>query len=539
MRIAIAQINCLVGDIAGNCEKILHWSVTARRQYHAGMVIFPELALVGYPPDDLLSRPALHERVRAGLDRIANASKDIDIIVGYPEQAGDRLYNACAWLRHGAIYKNYRKQTLPNYGVFDDKRHFSSGEALALGEIDGIPACLSICEDLWTPDQARNSKQAGARLLININASPFHDGKHEQRLALLGARVRETGLGIIYANLVGGQDEVVFDGASLAMDSSGNLALAAPHFTEGMYCLELKADAGAVTLRAEGPQEPAPDTLARCYGALVAGVHDYVGKNNFHGAVLGLSGGIDSALTLCIAVEALGAGNIEALLMPSPYTAPMSIEDAELLAARLGVAHRRISIAEPMQAFANALAPAFAGRAADVTEENIQARCRGVLLMAVSNKTGRLVLATGNKSELSVGYATLYGDMAGGFAPLKDVFKTRVYQLAEFVNRNGEVIPARTIQRPPTAELRPGQKDVDSLPPYPVLDPILDLYIEQQQSPGQITRRGFDPVTVRRVVEMVDRSEYKRRQAAPGVKISGRAFGRDRRYPMTSGYRED
>ncbi|MBI1731775.1 MAG: NAD+ synthase [Gammaproteobacteria bacterium] len=539
MRIAIAQINLLVGDIDGNCDRILHWSELARTQQRAGLVIFPELALVGYPPDDLLLRPALHDRVRRALKRITAAAGDIDIIVGYPEQADNRLYNSCAWLRRGALYRNYRKQNLPNYGVFDEKRHFISHEALALGEIGGIPVSPSVCEDLWTPDQARCSSAAGAKLLININASPFHAGKYEERAALLEMRVRETGMAIIYANLVGGQDEVVFDGASIAMDGAGRLILTAPHFSEGLHCLELGADKGAVTLHADMPPEPPPSQDARCYGALVLGVRDYARKNRFRGAVLGLSGGIDSALTLCITVDALGAENVEALAMPSRHTADISNHDAELLAARLGVRCRRISIEEPARAFSGALAPLFAGLPPDVTEENIQARCRGVLLMAVSNKSGRLVLATGNKSELSVGYATLYGDMAGGFAPLKDVFKTQVYRLAEHVNRAGEIIPRRTIERPPTAELRPDQKDEDTLPPYSVLDPILERYIEQQQNPGKIIAAGFDPATVRRVVRMVDGSEYKRRQAAPGVKVSQRAFGRDRRYPITSGYAED
>lgn len=538
MRIAIAQINLLVGDIDGNCDKMLQWAKRAREEQRAGMVVFPELALVGYPPDDLLLRPALHERVRAALPRLVTASRGIDIIVGYPEQAGEQLYNSCAWLRGGAVYRTYRKQELPNYGVFDEKRHFSPGTETVLGDIDGLPVALSVCEDLWTPDQARSSSAAGAQALININASPFHAGKHEERIALLADRVRETGLAIIYANLIGGQDEVVFDGASLAMDGSGSLALTAAHFAEGLFCVELRNDTGKAVLRADLPAQAPPAADARDYAALVLGVRDYAHKNHFRGAVLGLSGGIDSALTLCIAVDALGAENVEALALPSQFTADISLTDAELLATRLGVPCRHISIDELTRAFDAALAPIFTGLAPDVTEENIQARCRGVLLMAVSNKTGRLVLATGNKSELSVGYATLYGDMAGGFAPLKDVFKTQVYRLCEFVNRDAEVIPHRTLTRAPTAELRPDQKDEDSLPTYPVLDQILERYIEQQQSPGQIIGDGFDAATVRRVVAMVDRSEYKRRQAAPGVKISRCAFGRDRRYPITSGYQE-
>ena len=538
MRIAIAQINLHVGDIAGNADRMIRMIDAARDGHRARLVIFPELALTGYPPEDLLLRPELYRQVERAMQQIARAAKGIDAIVGLPRSDSGRLYNCCIYLRDGAVAATYRKRVLPNYGVFDEKRHFTPGEALQIVQVDDIPVSLSICEDLWTPEHARESAQKGAALLININASPYHAEKQAERMELLSQRVRETGLGIIYVNLVGGQDELVFDGGSLAIDTSGQCVLHAPLFEEGLFLIDAEMRLGKACLRNPRPETPAPGRLESIYRALVLGVHDYVVKNGFPGVVVGLSGGVDSALTLCIAVDAIGAERVQALVMPSRYTAPMSIDDARLLCARLGVRHDTVSIEKPFQSFADVLAPLFQGLPADATEENIQARCRGILLMAVSNKTGKMVLTTGNKSEMSVGYATLYGDMAGGFAPLKDVSKLLVYELSKWRNREAEVIPARTIERAPSAELRPDQKDEDSLPPYSVLDPILERYVERDQSPEEIVRAGFDAATVRRVVSMVDRAEYKRRQAAPGVKISKRAFGRDRRYPITSGYRE-
>jgi NAD+ synthase (glutamine-hydrolysing) len=402
----------------------------------------------------------------------------------------------------------------------------------------GIPVALSICEDLWTPAHARECAAAGAQLLVNINASPYDAGKLRERQDLVERRRSESGLGIIYANLVGGQDELIFDGGSMAVDASGTLVLLAPQFTEGLHIVHVETRGAAVALRSETGVVPETERAESIYRALVLGVRDYVDKNGFKGVVIGLSGGVDSALTLCIAVEALGAERVEGLLMPSRYTATMSTEDARTLADALGVRHHTVSIEPPFRAFAEVLKPVFAGMREDTTEENIQARCRGILLMAVSNKTGRIVLTTGNKSELSVGYATLYGDMAGGFAPLKDVFKTTVYDIARWINRGRAVIPERSISRPPTAELRENQTDQDSLPPYEILDPILERYVELDQPPEEIIAAGFDADTVRRVAAMVDRNEYKRRQAPPGVKISQRAFGRDRRYPITSRYRE-
>jgi NAD+ synthase (glutamine-hydrolysing) len=502
------------------------------------LVVFPELAVTSYPPEDLLLRPGLYGQVRAALEEIARSAHGIDILAGYPESADGRIYNSCAWLRDGAVLVNYRKRLLPNYGVFDEKRYFTPGDNIQLLSMHGLPIALSICEDLWTPEHALECAAGGARLLINVNASPYHSVKLRERVALLERRSSESGLAIIYANLVGGQDELVFDGGSLAVDSRGQPALAAPQFVEGLYVLDIELRAGEVRMRSETAPAPEPDRVESIYGALVLGVRDYVTKNRFDGVVIGLSGGVDSALTLCVAVEALGAGRVQALLMPSRYTSSMSVEDAIALADRLGVAHHTVSIEPPFTAFTEVLKPVFAGRREDATEENIQARCRGILLMAVSNKTGNMVLTTGNKSEMSVGYATLYGDMAGGFAPLKDVFKTTVYEIAGWLNRDGELIPGRTLTRAPSAELRADQKDVDSLPPYDILDPILERYVELDQRPEDIVAAGFAADTVRRVVAMVDNNEYKRRQAPPGIKISQRAFGRDRRYPITSRYRE-
>jgi len=538
MRVALAQLNFHLGDVAGNAAKMAESIAVARDRHHADLVVFPELAVTSYPPDDLLLRPGLYGQVRSALDRIAGAARGVDVVTGYPEFAGGRIYNCCAWLRDGKVVVDYRKRVLPNYGVFDEKRYFTPGEDLGLLTAHGIPIALSICEDLWTPDHARDCAARGARLLININASPYDAGKLVERRKLLERRRAESGLAILYANLVGGQDELIFDGGSMALDSAGRFALVAPQFTEGLHLVDVAPLGDAIGLRSETGVVPDPGRAESVYRALVLAVRDYVDKNGFKGVVIGLSGGVDSALTLCIAVEALGAGRVQGLLMPSRYTAQISIDDARELADTLGVEHRTIPIEPLTGAFAEALRPLFTGLRADTTEENIQARCRGILLMAISNKTGRMVLATGNKSEMSVGYATLYGDMAGGFAPLKDVFKTTVYDIARWLNRDRVVIPERTITRAPTAELRENQKDEDSLPPYEILDPILERYVELDQQPEEIIAAGFVAETVRRVAAMVDNNEYKRRQAPPGAKISQRAFGRDRRYPITSRYRE-
>ena len=538
MRITIAQINTLVGDIAGNTQKIIRCAMEARDRQGSGLVIFPELAVTGYPPEDLLYRPDLYRQTARALADISSASESIDIIVGHPEREHEKIYNACSYLAAGRVQARYRKRVLPNYSVFDEKRYFTPGADTCIVDLDGVPTALTICEDLWEPAPSVDAARHGARLLININASPYHHRKLEQRRNLLQARAAETGLAIAYVNLVGGQDELVFDGASLIIAPDGRFLFQAPEFDEGLFTVELGPGRGTPSIRSVYALPATPVREQSIYRALVTGIRDYVHKNGFNGAVLGLSGGIDSALTLCLAVDALGADNVEALIMPSRYTAAMSIEDSVTLAQTLGARHHTVPIDRSVDTLQESLSPLFANLPADTTEENIQARCRGLLLMAVSNKTGRLVLATGNKSEMAVGYATLYGDMAGGFAPLKDVFKTLVYRLCRWRNAERPDIPQRIIERAPSAELRPDQKDEDTLPPYDVLDAILERYIELDRSTAEITSEGFDAETVNRVARMVDRNEYKRRQGAPGIKITERAFGRDRRYPITSAYRE-
>jgi NAD+ synthetase len=440
----------------------------------------------------------------------------------------------------GKVQKTYYKQNLPNYGVFDEKRYFSPGGKSCVFDLNGIPSALSICEDIWDKAACLQARTDGARLMFNINASPYHCDKITLREQLLKERVAESELNIVYLNLVGGQDELVFDGGSMAIDNRGNITIHAPQFEEGLFVIEFSAsdqDQDRFSPVTHLPEQNL-DRDESVYQALVLGVRDYVRKNGFSGAIIGLSGGIDSALTLCIAVDALGNENVEAVIMPSRYTSPISVVDAANIAKTLGVTSHNLSIEHPFKAFTDCLQPLFADLPADITEENLQARCRGLLLMAISNKTGKLVLTTGNKSEMAVGYATLYGDMAGGFAPLKDISKTLVYKLSDWRNRKSPVIPQRVINRPPTAELKENQLDQDTLPPYEILDPILERYIELDQNPEEIIMAGFDGETVKKIIRMVDHNEYKRRQSAPGVRITQRAFGRGRRYPITSGYRE-
>jgi NAD+ synthase (glutamine-hydrolysing) len=537
MRIAIAQTNLCVGNIKENTKKIIRIVEDARTQ-SADLVIFPELALCGYPPEDLLLRRALYTQIESSLQQLEHVSDEIGIIIGFPKWTEQGIYNACSFIQNGIQQSTYYKQNLPNYGVFDEKRYFSPGLDSCLIDLQGIPTALSICEDLWTPKVAKQAEQAGARLLININASPYHADKLAEREKILAERVHATGLNIIYLNLVGAQDELVFDGASMVVNQTDDIVFRAPQFEEGLYMLDVQQNNDKLTFGFSLPSANVLSRLESIYQALVLGVRDYVRKNGFSGAVIGLSGGIDSALTLAIAVDALGAENVEVLIMPSRYTANMSNEDATEMAELLSVKFHILPIELPYSAFTELLQPLFVDLPTDTTEENIQARSRGVLMMAVSNKTGKLVLTTGNKSEMAVGYATLYGDMAGGFAPLKDLSKTLTYELANWRNLPKKVIPQRIIDRPPSAELRPDQKDEDSLPSYDILDPILERYIELDQSPDEIVEAGFERETVLEIVRMVDRNEYKRRQAAPGVRITKRAFGRDRRYPITSGYKE-
>jgi NAD+ synthase (glutamine-hydrolysing) len=536
LRIALAQINLFVGDVAGNTKRIIDAAADARDRLKADLVLFPELSLCGYPPEDLLFHKGLRRQVAAALERVRTEVSGPAVMVGYPEYADDGIYNAAAVLRDGEMLANYRKQELPNYRVFDEKRYFKHGQDTRIVELNGIKVALLICEDIWEPKPARAAKAAGAQLLVIINGSPYSLHYQERRERVVRERALDSGLPVVYCNLLGGQDELVFDGGSFVMNASGEVVQRCPPYEEGLYLAEIDLVDGKAVPR---PGEIAPllSEEESVYRALVLGVRDYVGKHGFPGVVIGLSGGIDSALTLAIAVDALGADRVHAVMMPSRYTSTMSLEDAAEEARRLGVRYDVISIEGMFASALDALKDVFAGRDPDTTEENIQARCRGLLLMAISNKTGRMVLTTGNKSEMAVGYATLYGDMAGGFAPIKDCSKLLVFRLANYRNSVSPVIPQRVIERPPSAELRPDQKDSDSLPPYEVLDPILELFIEDDLSVDEITARGFDRATVGRVLDMVKRNEYKRRQAPPGVRISDRAFGRDWRYPITSGYR--
>ncbi|MAT92345.1 MAG: NAD+ synthase [Halioglobus sp.] len=534
LNILMAQLNTLVGDFEGNTAKVIDTIVQAEARHAAPVVVFPELTLSGYPPEDLLLRPSIALRVQQSLDRILAAVGDAWVVLGYPRMRDDGLHNVAAVLHRGEIVAEYSKQCLPNYQVFDEKRYFVPGGAPCVVQIQGVPVGLSICEDIWEEGPAASAAAAGAELLININSSPYHRGKRQERWDLVSGRARQTGMAIVYVNQVGGQDELVFDGGSFAVNPDGAVSAAVPNFEEGLYWLRYAA-AGR---RLEGlAVSPPMDELEATWRALVLGVRDYVDKNGFRGVVLGLSGGVDSALTLAVAVAALGPDRVEAVMMPFRYTAQMSVEDAAEQSALLGVTHKVISIEPIYEAFMHSLAEEFAGTEVDTTEENLQARCRGVLLMSISNKKGYLVLTTGNKSEMAVGYSTLYGDMAGGFDVLKDVPKTLVFQLCRYRNTLGPCIPQRVIDRPPSAELRPDQKDEDSLPPYDILDRILELYVEEDYSAQAIIATGMDRDHVHRVVRLVDLNEYKRRQAPIGVRITRRGFGRDRRYPITSGWK--
>jgi NAD+ synthase (glutamine-hydrolysing) len=537
MRIFMAQINTVVGDFAGNAEQVLASVRTACEQVADPVVVFPELTLSGYPPEDLLLRPSLSRRVEtclAGL--LESLPRAAWVILGYPVERDASLYNCAGVLHAGSLVAEYRKRELPNYQVFDEKRYFTPGSEACIVEVQGRRLGLTICEDIWVREPAAAAAAAGAELLINLNASPFHRGKQDQRLALVAQRARDHGMPIVYVNQVGGQDELVFDGGSFAVDAAANVVALAPRFETALQSLQVSGPPQAPAL-GDGTIAESLDELAATWQALVLGTRDYVNKNGFPGVVLGLSGGVDSALTLAIAVDALGPERVEAVMMPFRYTSDISIADAAEQSDTLGVRHGVISIEPMYEAFLEALAPEFAGLAPDTTEENLQARCRGVLLMSISNKKGSLVLTTGNKSELAVGYSTLYGDMAGGFDVIKDVPKTLVYALCRYRNSRGPCIPERVIERPPSAELAPDQKDEDSLPPYDVLDRILELYVEQDFSAEAIIDEGIAREHVERAVRLVDLNEYKRRQAPIGVRISQRGFGRDRRYPITSAWR--
>jgi NAD+ synthase (glutamine-hydrolysing) len=534
----MAQLNLVVGDVDGNTSRIVAATVAARDQHRADVVLLPELAVSGYPPEDLLFHSGMRAQVTTSIERLKREVRGITLIAGYPEYDGTRIFNAAIVIRDGVVLANHRKACLPNYRVFDEKRYFTPGTEPTVLELNGVKAGVLVCEDVWDSQPAAQARAAGAQVLLVINASPYEVGKQAQReQQIVRSRVAETGIPLVFLNLLGGQDELVFDGNSFVMDAHGQVTQRAPAFTEGMYVVDLAVDAAGVVTPVPGDIVPLQGQEESVYGALVQGTRDYVDKHRFPGVVLGLSGGVDSALTLCIAVDALGANRVHSVAMPSRYTSQMSKHDAALQAAWLHVEHSEISIEGMFEATLAALHEEFAGRPPDTAEENIQSRCRGVLLMGISNKTGRMLLTTGNKSEMAVGYATLYGDMAGGFAPIKDCNKLLVYQLCAWRNAQSPVIPPRVIERPPSAELRHDQKDTDSLPPYEILDPILEAFIEEDLSVDQIAARGFDRKTVGRILDLVKRNEYKRRQAPPGVRVSGRAFGRDWRYPITSGYK--
>jgi NAD+ synthase (glutamine-hydrolysing) len=573
LSIALAQINTIVGNLTGNTEKILS-HLDRARELGVDLIAFPELAVPGYPPEDLLLKPSFVEANLQALDRIARAADGLTAIVGYVDRDDD-IYNAAAVLDRGQVAGVYHKTYLPNYSVFDEERYFRSGECPLVFQLGEAKVGVNICEDIWYPaGPTKTQALAGAQLVVNISASPYHAGKGLSRERMLATRAADNVVFMAFCNLVGGQDELVFDGGSVIVDELGNVIARAALFEEDLLVADL--DLGAVfrqrlhdprlrkeraSLSTEAAQcitlappptrlkppsplsahiAPRPDRPAEVYGALVLGVGDYVRKNGFQRVVIGLSGGIDSALTACIAVDALGAGNVTTVFMPSRYSSTASEEDARQLAAALGIDYRTIPIDSTFQAYLDVLAGPFAGTEPGVAEENVQARIRGNILMALSNKFGWMVLTTGNKSEMSVGYATLYGDMAGGFAAIKDVPKDLVYALSRYVNEREarEVIPQRIFDKAPTAELRHNQTDQDTLPPYPVLDGILHAYVEEDRSLEQIVALGYDRETAIDVIRMVDRAEYKRRQAPPGIRITPRAFGKDRRLPITNRYRE-
>jgi len=532
MRIALAQQNQMLGDLAGNARSLLG-SIRQGRTAGAALVVTPELSLCGYPPEDLLLRPAFLDACAAELAALAVEVRDVVAVIGFPERSDGVRYNAAAVVRNGRVDAVYRKQRLPNYTVFDEDRYFEPGSAPCAFDVDGVRCGLIICEDCWFPEPAAQARGAGAQLVIVPNGSPYHTVQQAARRAEVGARIAENRLPFVYVNRVGGQDELVFDGASFVMDANGAIAQQLPAWHETLAIAEFD---GATPRPVRGELDPALEP--NVYEALVMGVRDYVAKNRFPGVLLGLSGGVDSALTLAVAVDALGAQRVRAIMMPSQYSASISLEDAREMASIVGVRYDEIPIRPMFDAFLGSLRDEFAGLAPDAAEENIQARIRGTLLMALSNKFGSIVLTTGNKSEMAVGYATLYGDMAGGFAVLKDISKTLVYRLCHYRNRLGRVIPERIITRPPSAELRPNQVDQDSLPPYDVLDAILEAYVERNEAPADIVAQGLPADAVRRVVRLIKINEYKRRQAAVGIRITPRGFGKDWRYPITSAWNE-
>jgi NAD+ synthase (glutamine-hydrolysing) len=543
----MAQLNPLVGDIYANTQLVMDKSIEASRELKADVIVFSELMLTAYPPEDLLLRPSMELRIAEALNNIKRFSKEtpevqeLYIVLGYPAVRGDHLYNMAGVIHQGELIAEYAKQCLPNYQVFDEKRYFDEGSEACIFDINGLPVALTVCEDIWEPGPTQQATDQGAKLMLNLNASPFHVGKAGRRQQVLKERALQSNMPIIYTNQLGGQDELIFDGGSMAVDRDGTLRTSAPLFEEGLYLavveIEDLSTAGNLSCSIK-PGEIAPtlSEQASAYQALVLGVRDYVNKNHFAGIALGLSGGIDSGLTIAIAVDALGKDRVHAVMMPFKYTSQMSLDDAAEQAEMLGVKYSVIPIEPIYNTYMAALEEEFSGTERDTTEENLQARCRGVIMMAISNKKRLMVLTTGNKSEMAVGYATLYGDMVGGYGVLKDTYKTLVFELARYRNTLSPAIPVRVIERPPSAELAPDQKDTDSLPDYDQLDEMLELYIEHDYSADAIVAEGFDKETVYRVVRLVDLNEYKRRQAPMGARITPRGFGRDRRYPTTSGW---
>ncbi|UTV98300.1 NAD+ synthase [Marinomonas rhizomae] len=539
LRIAMAQLDMLVGDITKNTQSVIDAANKARDEERADVVVFPELTLTGYPPEDLLLRSSLDQRIESALAKLLAEIRDIYVVVGYPRRIDGELFNCAGVIYQGDLLVEYAKQKLPNFLVFDDKRYFSEGREAGLVDIKGVTVGLSICEDIWHPEPIAQAKAAGAELILNLNASPYHIEKMGEREELLHQRATESTLPIVYVNYMGAQDELVYEGGSFVVNAKGEKIMQAPWFEAGLFCIDMIVDESQPNKvePVAGVIAQTLDVEASVYQAMVLGLRDYITKNRFKGIVLGLSGGIDSALSLAVAVDAIGADRVQAIMMPYTYTSSISLHDAEEEANLLGVKYSVLPIESMVSAFTDVLAPEFEGYAKDTTEENLQARTRGVTLMAISNKKGYMVLTTGNKSEMAVGYATLYGDMVGGYSVLKDVFKTLVFKLCRYRNTLGYVIPERVITRPPSAELAPDQKDEDSLPSYDILDEILRMYIEEDQSADAIlATKKFDRDTVYRVLRLVDVNEYKRRQAPTGVRITARGFGRDRRYPITNGW---
>lgn len=540
---ALSQLNPVVGDLVGNEHKVLADYARAESE-GCHVVVYPELTVTGYPPEDLLLKNSFVRHNRATVERIAAATNDCVAVVGFVDNDHDSLYNAVALCRNGQIVGTYRKQLLPNYSVFDEDRYFTPGASVLDGHpagvfsIHGVTVGISVCEDIWYADgPARAQAAHGARVLLNLNGSPYHQGKHDEREDMLTQRARETNSAIVYVNQAGAQDELVFEGSSVVVAANGTIATRLASFDADFAIADVHAD-GTVE---PGVITPFEDDLDRVYRALVLGTRDYVLKNGFTDVVIGLSGGIDSSIVAAVAVDALGADHVHGVAMPSRYSSQGSLDDAEALATALGIDHRVVSIEPAFQAYLEMLQPSFTGREPDLTEENLQSRCRGTTLMALSNKFGWMVLTTGNKSEMAVGYFTIYGDSAGGYAVIKDVFKTQVFALSRRINERAgrEIIPESVLTKPPSAELRPDQRDDQSLPPYEELDPILRHYIDDDMGIHEIISLGFTEAVVHRIARLVDINEYKRRQCAPGVRVSTKAFGKDRRMPITNGYRAD